>query len=178
MVCQLICVPTRTCHMLLEKRLLPLLLIVLLSYWIASPYVIDPTEEDTTPVPVFYPDENVATSPEETPITPETAVDNAFFRRAYTTPFGLSDTVLLWLRADVGLVYGGANDSIISWADQSGRGLDPEVPSSISEAIPSLSSELINFNPAIHFDKDELNASMDTISDYLELSDSVRSIFF
>ena len=164
--------------MLLEKRLLPLFLVVLLSYGAMSPYVMDRPEKDTTAILRHYPSADTDLETFEPFTGNKAAADQPFFRRAPTTPFGLSDTISLWLRADVGLSYGGPNDTINSWSDQSGRGLDASI-SGDPHTVPSLSGDLINFNPAIHFDKDNINPMnvLDTISEYLELSDVVDSIF-
>ena len=128
----------------------------------------DPSEEDTLQIPIQPTSKNLHNEPLKVSPKKETVrEDGSFFRRAPTTPFGLSDTISLWLRADVGLSYGGPNDTINSWADQSGRGLDPTVPGG---AAPSLSNDLINFNPALSFDNTDP-------SDYLDLSQWVDSIF-
>ena len=81
-----------------------------------------------------------------------------------SSPGGVATGLLLWLKADKDLyTTGGTLDSIL---DQSGKDYHPTVPSGNE---PTLSNNLINFNPAIYFDEGS--------GTYLQLHDYAANIF-
>jgi len=62
-------------------------------------------------------------------------------------PGGVSGDLALWLKADADVTTG----ATMTWADQSGSGLDVSQSNAVNQPVYSTTTDLLNFNPSLRF---------------------------